>query len=144
MPDAYGPQTPYIEALLTRAQALTGPEITELGAAWEAARGKARDAAWFAAGDAAGAAWFAADAVGAAWNVTGADGGVAWAAAWDTARHADWSVTRAARAAVVDAALALATRDQLPPEHYRTLTGPWGEVAGKAHPDDPDRRGGDT
>jgi hypothetical protein len=138
MPDEeHGPQTPYIEALLTRAQALTGPEITELGAAWETARGKARDAAWFASGDAAGAAWFAEDAVGAAWNVT--TGGVAWAAAWDTARHADWSVTRAARAAVVDAALALATRDKLAPEHYDVLTGPWARVVGRVHPDDAPR-----
>jgi hypothetical protein len=135
MSNAYGPQTEVVEALLTRAQALTGPEITELGAAWEAARGKARDAAWFAAG----AAWDAADAVGAAWNVTGADGGVAWAAAWDTARHADWSVTRAARAAVVDAALALATRDKLAPEHYDVLTGPWARVVGRVHPDDAPR-----
>lgn len=137
MPDLiYGPQTEAVLALVERAQALTGDEITALGTAWEAVRDKARDAAW-AAADAAQAA--AGAAAGAAWNVTGADGGAAWAAAWDTARHADWSVTRAARAAVVDAALALATRGELAPKHYDDLTRSWARIVGPAHPDDASR-----
>jgi hypothetical protein len=132
MPDEeHGPQTPAVLALVERARTLTPDEITELGVVWETVRDKARDAAWFAAESSAGYA------VGAAWSVTGADGGAAWAAAWSAARHADWSVTRAARAAVVDAVLALALRDELDSDHYRTLTGPWAEVIGPAHPDDP-------
>jgi hypothetical protein len=50
----------------------------------------------------------------------------------------------AALAASGDAAMALVIRDQLPPEHYRALTGLTirARVIGRVHPDDPDRRGG--
>jgi hypothetical protein len=44
-------------------------------------------------------------------------------------------------AATGDAALALATRSELAPEYYDVLTGPWAQVIGRVHPNDPDRRG---
>jgi hypothetical protein len=72
------------------------------------------------------AAWHASDDILAAWAAARAAEAAAWAITWS-------------------AALALSTRDQLPPEHYRALTGLTirARVIGRVHPDDPDRRGGD-
>jgi hypothetical protein len=112
---------PHVQALIARARTLTGDELTALADAWAAS--------WAASWDAACAAARDADA----WAVACAD---AWAVA---------VAARDAACAAGDAALALSTRDQLPPEHYRALTGLTirARVIGRVHPDDPDRRGGD-
>jgi hypothetical protein len=127
----YGPQTPAVLALVERARTLTGDEITALADTWTATRdamATARDAAMdtrsprarFSAGYASGAAWSATRS----------------SHTWRAARLADWCAARIARAAVIDAALALALRGDIPRDRYRTLTGPWAEVIGPAHPDD--------
>jgi hypothetical protein len=129
----YGPQTEAILALIERAGHLTGGEVAALAAAWTAAWDVAARSAMDAARDAWAATRVAArdtvwDAWAAAWSVGVAVGdavGDAWSAAMAT-----WA-----------AALALATRDRLDRTAYDALTGPWGEVIGQAHPDDPDRRG---
>jgi hypothetical protein len=126
---ALGPQGRDVAALIARCATLTLAEGRDLGAArgavwgaawdaaWDAVWGAARDAAWDAAWDAArGAVW------GAAWD---AARGAVWGAAWDAARDA-------ARGAV----LAVLTRDLISTERYTTLTGPWANVIGPAHPND--------
>ena len=117
---ALGPQGAHVATLIARTSALTGDEIKRLHAAWDAAR----DAAWYAAWDAARyAAWDAALAA-------------AWGAARDAARVA-------ARDAAGVAAGALVSRDligQSPgwdQSTYDLLTGPWADVIGPIHPDDP-------
>jgi hypothetical protein len=115
MPDLkYGPQTEAVLALVERAGRLTFSELAALADA----RAAAGAAAWATAWAIAQAAMWAADRD----------------AIWAAARIAIWD----ARAAVVDAVLALVMRDKLPPEHYRVLTGPWALVVGRVHPDDPE------
>jgi hypothetical protein len=116
----YGPQTEAILALISRARQLTPGELTALGAAWERSVSAQRDAA--------------VNAVLAVRSDASAVRAVVWRVIPDDTGYAT-------RYAVVDAALALVARGLIPDGAYRTLTGPWGEVAGKAHPDDPDRRG---
>jgi hypothetical protein len=131
--EEHGPQMPAVLALISRARTLTGDEITRLADTWTAAWADGD-----AARDAGDAAWAAAmtdsrRTVGAAARITWAAGDAArdaWAAG-DAARDA-W----AAGDAVGVAALALAVRDLIPDDVYRTLTGPWAEVVGPAHPDD--------
>ena len=120
---ALGPQGAEVAALIGRIRALTGDEVKRLGAA----RGAARDGAWYAAWDAArDAAWYAAR--GAAWDAARY---AALDAAWDAARDAAW-----------DAALALVSRDRIGlhpgwgQAAYDLLTGPWADVIGPVHPDD--------
>jgi hypothetical protein len=153
LPDLiYGPQTPAVQALISRANRLTFSEFTRLADAWaaRAATGDARDAAWAATGVARDAAWAATgDARDAAWAATGDARDAAWAAARDAARSSAKNVVRkstrkstrtTALAVIVDAVLALVVRDLIPDDVYRTLIGPWAEVIGPAHPDDPDCR----
>jgi hypothetical protein len=113
----YGPQTPAVQALISRASRLTPDETTRLAAAWDiaavAARSIARNVVRAAAQDA-----------------TRYD---AWALAGDAA----WKATGTmAGAVVIDTAFALVVRDLIPDDAYRTLTGPWAEVIGPAHPND--------
>ena len=128
---ALGPQADQLLALLDTAARLTGDNLRDLAAAWDAAR----DAAWDAARDAARNA--ARDAArNAAWD---AARNAARNAAWDAARNAAWDAAwYAAWYAAWDAARALVVRDCLPQEHYETLTRPWVSVIGKVHPDDED------
>jgi hypothetical protein len=147
--DEYGSQTAAVRTLIAQARKLTGDEFTRLAdsrtaardavgdatrnAAWDTARNAARDtpreAAWYTAGAAARyAVWAASQNV--FWNTTQ---DVIGPAAQDVIRL----TTRSAGIAVVDAALALAVRDLIPDDVYRTLTGPWAEAIGPAHPDDP-------
>lgn len=119
---ALGPQGEQVAALVDRSGKLTVDEAKKLDAALVAAdqgdQGGAWDAAWTAA-------WVAADR-----DARGATRDAAWDAA---ARGA------AARGAAWDAALALVVRDLITKEHYDLLTGPWAQVIGPAHPDDPTR-----
>ena len=126
---ALGPQGAEVAALIERTWALTGDEAERL----DAARDAARDAAWGAAGD---AAWYAAR--DAAWDAAGH-------AARDAARVAAWvAARRAAWYAAWDAAVALVSRDLIghhpgwDQAAYDRLTGPWRQVIGPVHPDDPD------
>jgi hypothetical protein len=130
----YGPQTPAVQALISRASRLTPDEVTALAVAG-AADWVAGSAAWNAAINAVAAA----RDVGAAW----AAGSAAWNAAMDAVAAAGASVSAArdAVAAAGDAALALVVRGLISEDHYRILTGPWARVVGRVHPDDPDRRG---
>ena len=105
---ALGPQADQLLALLDTAERLTGDKLRDLAAA----RAAASDAAW-------GAAWRAARTAAME---------AAMEAAWRASRHAAWS---AAMDAAMDAAMALAVRDLLPQEHYKTLTRPWASVIGK-------------
>jgi hypothetical protein len=136
MPNAnlkYGPQTAAILVLIKRVGRLTGDEITALG--------EAGAAAW-----AARVTWSAAwDVVDEARDLMSAAGDAAWAAvdaardAWTAAQAPDvnaWDTWTAARDVIWAAAMALVFRDQLPPDVYGVLTGPWGEVCGRVHPDD--------
>jgi hypothetical protein len=116
--EALGPQGQAIVALIERARALTGQEVTDLDAAWDAAGAAAWDAAWDAARDAAWAA---------AWDA-------AWAAAWDAAWDAAWA---AARALIVRDLISDAGFTQ---EQYDVLTRVWRTVIGPLHPDDADLR----
>ena len=116
---ALGPQADQLLALFDTAERLTGDQLRDLDAAW--------NATWTAAGNAARAAGNAARA--AAGN---AARGAAWAAAWYAARDDS--------NAAADAAGALVVRDCLAQEHYETLTSPWASVIGKVHPDDEDLR----
>lgn len=109
---ALGPHGEQVAAMIDRAGKLTVGEAEKLAAAQYAARPAAQYAAWYAARDAAQhAAWYAARAA---------------------ARDAAWCAAR-------DAALALVVRDLISKEHYDLLTGPWAQVIGPAHPDDPTR-----
>jgi hypothetical protein len=142
LPDLiYGPQTPAVQALISRANRLTFSEFTRLADAWaaRAATGDARDAAWAATGVARDAAWAATgDARDAAWAATG---DAARSSAKNVVRKSTRKSTRTtALAVIVDAVLALVVRDLIPDDVYRTLIGPWAEVIGPAHPDDPDCR----
>jgi hypothetical protein len=145
MPDTaldYGPQTAHILALIARAWKLTPEEISGLTEALIADG----DPVMIVTGDAAGDLWDAMDADRAAWTAAKAAGiqvRTDWAT-WDAAHAAGTTArvvratggSRAAAQAAVRAALALATRDELDPKHYRDLTGPWALVVGKVHPDD--------
>jgi hypothetical protein len=124
----YGPQTPAVQALISRASRLTPDETTRLAAAWatwdavtaaRTAMTAARTAAWNATWNAAMNAMITAR--DAAWNAEDATGDAAWAAGDATGA----------------AALGLAVRDLIPDDVYRTLTHPWAEAIGPAHPNDP-------
>jgi len=115
---AFGPQGEHVAALIERAGRLTGDEMEQLAAAWDAAWDAAKDAARDAAGDAARYA--------------------AWAAAWAAAGDA-------ARALVVDAAgdaagalvvYDLIGRHGFTQKHYDLLVGPWESVIGPVMPND--------
>jgi len=117
----FGPQWEPVCALVLRAARLTTSEAKSMRTAWDAAW----DAAWAAAWDAARAA---------AWDA-------AWDAATEAAWDAAWDAARAAWDAAWDAARALVVRDLIGQHgftqaHYDTLTGPWRQVIGPAHPDD--------
>jgi hypothetical protein len=131
MPDAHGPQTSAIEALIERARRLTGGELTALAAAWDVA---ARDAAVAARI----VAWAAArmNASRHAWDAVIAARHAAMTAVRVAARDARYAAWATAGDAAGAAALALAVRDLIPDDAYRTLTGPWAEVIGPAHPND--------
>ena len=121
--DAYqalGPQGEQIAVLIDRAGKLTAGEAEKLVAAEGAAGDAAWDAAWEAAWE---AAWRA---------VRDAGRRAVEEAAWEATRSAAWYAAR-------DAALALVVRDLISKEHYDLLTGPWVQVIGPAHPDDPTR-----
>lgn len=129
---ALGPQGEQVAALIDRAGKLTVGETEKLAAARDAAR----DAPWY---DTLHAACVAAQAAArdaaraAAWDA-------ARVAAWAAARVAAWDATRvAAWDAARGAALALVVRDLITKEQYSLLTGPWAQVIGPAHPDDPTR-----
>ena len=118
--ETFGPAWRMVIAVIRRSAILTPTEVTDLAAAWGAARDAARDAARAAArgaawGAARGAAWGAAWA--AAWD---AAQGAAWAAAWDAARDAAWG------AVVSD----LVGQRGLTQDHLDTLMGPWVRVLG--------------
>lgn len=117
---ALGPQGEQAAALIDRAGKLTVGEAKKLDAAWYAALDAARYGAWGAALDASLDA--AVDSARVA----------AWVAARDAALDVAWDGAR-------DAALALVVRDLISKEHYDLLTGPWAQVIGPAHPDDPTR-----
>ena len=128
---ALGPQGEQVAALIGRAGRITAGEAEKLDATWYATRGAAQaawDAARVAAWDAARVAAQAA-AREAAWYGAQAAWDAAQAAA---AREAAWYGARAA-------ALALVMRDLITKEHYDLLTGPWAQVIGPVHPDDPTR-----
>ncbi len=139
----FGPQGEQVAALIERSKTLTSEEARRLDE-YRAAR----DAVWDAARD---AAW------GAAWDAV-------WGAVWDAARDAVWGAARdavrsaarvAARSAAWDAAwcaawyaaVALVVRDLIGTDGpwtqaaYDLLTGPWRQVIGPIHPDDPTLRG---
>lgn len=129
---ALGPQSEQVATLISRAGKLTVGEAEKLASArkavretaWASARVSAREAAWVATREAAG---------DAAWEA-------AWDAAWASAREATWETTReAAWDAAREAAFALVVRDLISKEQYSLLTGPWVQVIGPAHPDDPTR-----
>ena len=64
----------------------------------------------------------------------------AWEGAWAAAQDAAWEgAWAAAQDAGRDATLALVVRDLITKDHYDLLTGPWAQVIGPAHPDDPTR-----
>ena len=130
--ETFGPAWRMVIAVIRRSAILTPTEVTDLAAAYAAARDAARGAAWGAARDAAraaaraaayaaardaarGAAWDAAR--GAAWD---AAQGAAWAAAWDAARDAAWG------AVVSD----LVGQRGLTQDHLDTSMGPWVRVLG--------------
>ena len=127
---ALGPQGEQVAALIGRVGKLTVGEAEKLVATREAALDSAREAALASARE---AAWDAARvaAMVAAWA---AARGAAMAAAWEPAREAS-------RGAAWVAALALVVRDLISKEQYNLLTGPWAQVIGPAHPDDPTREG---
>lgn len=127
---AFGPQGEQVAALIDRAGKLTVDEVEKLGAAWYADGHAAGDAVWDTARVARHVALVARDA---AWDAV-------WDAAGDAAQFAARDVTGVvARFAAGDAALALVVRDLISKEHYDLLTGPWAQVIGPAHPDDPTR-----
>jgi hypothetical protein len=124
---ALGPNGRYVAGIIERTRKVDREEIEKLQAAWVAAWGAARGAAWGAAWEAArqaawGAAWVAAReaaweaARGALWGATRV---AAWVAAWEAMREAAREATRGAL-----------MRDQLTPEQYKILTGPWVSVMG--------------
>lgn len=117
---ALGPQGEQVAALIDRAGKLTVDESEKLDAAGVAA--------WVASGDAARYA----SGVAARYAAENAARDAAWSAVENAARVA-------ARYASGDAALALVARDLISKEHYDLLTGPWAQVIGPAHPDDPTR-----
>ena len=126
--ETFGPAWRMVIAVIRRSAILTPTEVTDLAAAWSAAGGAARGAAWSAAWSAAGGA-----ARGAAWSAAwsaarGAAGGAAWSAArgaaWSAAWGAAWS---AARGAVVSD---LVGQRGLTQDHLDTLMGPWVRVLG--------------
>jgi hypothetical protein len=132
----YGPQTPAVQALISRASRLTPDETTRLAAAWNAVA-TPQNAAWIAMSATRAAAWNAvATPQNAAWIAMSA----AVATDWNAAGTATWSTAASAAQAVVDAALALAVRGLIPDVDYLILTGPWARVVGRVHPDDPDRQ----
>ena len=106
--ETFGPAWRMVIAVIRRSAILTPTEVTDLAAAWSAARGAAWDAAY-------AAAW------SAAWS---AARGAAWDAAWDAAWSAAWS---AARGAVVSD---LVGQRGLTQDHLDTLMGPWVRVLG--------------
>lgn len=109
---ALGPHGEQVAALIGRAGKLTVGEDEKLDAALAFAWDGFWDGAQYAALDAA------------------------LASARASARVAAWV---AAGASARDAALALVVRDLISKEHYSLLTGPWAQVIGPAHPDDPTR-----
>ncbi|MGW6260344.1 hypothetical protein [Streptomyces sp. NPDC055085] len=105
---ALGPNGEKVAALIARIKTVTPEEATSLGAAW--------DAAWHAArGAARGAAWHAARA-----------------AAWDAARGAAWHAARAAAwdAAYALTVEDLVGTGNFTTEHFDLLYGPWRTVIG--------------
>ena len=119
-----GPNGEIVQDFIERCRKLTAVELDEISA-WYAAR----DAAGYAAGNAAeisarGAAW---DAAG---NAAGnAARGAAWDAAWDATRDAAWDAARdAAYDATRDAALALSVKDLIAPEQFDILAEPMKEI----------------
>jgi hypothetical protein len=132
----YGTQTSAVRTLLARALTLTPNEIIALATARDAIVAARGNAAWAAAGTSIrasvvavreGAAQYVRDAM--------ADARAAVVAAGNAAGNTGAIVQYAALAAG-DAALALVVRGLIPDDVYRTLTGPWAEVVGPAHPDD--------
>lgn len=117
---ALGPHGEQVAALIDRAGKLTAGEGEKLDAAWDAARDATRYAAWDGARVAVLNAALASSRIAARVAARVA----ALVAAQDGAR---------------DAALALVVRDLISKEHYDLLTGPWAQVIGPAHPDDPTR-----
>jgi len=116
--DRFGPQCVEVAALIRRISTLTADEVDELTAVWSAAPWAVSDTALDATGD-------------AAWNA-------AWNAAWDATLDATGV---AARNAASWAAAALSVRHLIGQhgytrQHYDTLTGPWRQTIGPAHPDD--------
>ena len=109
--EVFGPQGAEVVAILDRAAKLTTEEVENLAAAWDAARGAARNDARHAARD---------DARHAARDA-------AQVAARGTGRHAAWD---AAWGAAHDAALATLARDLIPTEHHDLLIGAWRTVMG--------------
>ena len=117
---ALGPHGEHVAALIGRAGRITAGEAEKLAAVWEGTWDAAQYAAW--------------DAARNADRVAAQD--AAWYAARDAARE---TAPAAAPVTARDAALALVVRDLISKEHYDLLTGPWAQVIGPAHPDDPTR-----
>ena len=138
--DTFGPQWREIVAQVRVISGATPQQLSDLAAAWSAARTAAWSVVWDAARAAARAA--AGSAAGSAvWDaVRDAARTAAWdaarTAAEDAARTAAWDAVRdAAEDAVRDAAWALATRGLIgtagyTQKHYDLLTGPWRKTFG--------------
>ena len=135
---ALGPQGVQVAALIARCGTLTADDMARLGAAWDATRDATRRDA--ARGVATRGAWDTTR--GAAWDAArGARGarGAAWGAAWDAARDA----ARDAWGVAWGTTWGLLLRDLIghhpgwDQDAYDRLTGPWRQVIGPVHPDDP-------
>jgi hypothetical protein len=144
--DTFGPQWEQIVAVVRRAAILTGDEVKQLNATWNAAWNTDREpagvAAWAATWNAARVADRVDDRV-ATWNAT-------WNAALNADREAAGNAAGvamqlvdrvSARVVAWDAAGALVVRDLIGQHgftqaHYDLLVGPWVAVCGKVHPDD--------
>ena len=122
--DTFGPQWREIVAQVRVISGATPQQLSDLAAAWDAARTAAGSAAWAAArsaaGDAARSAARSAARAAARDAVGDAAGDAAWSAAGDAAGSAAW---------------ALATRDFIgtagyTQKHYDLLTGPWRKTFG--------------